>query len=150
MAMTEAAWFEKRGIEVWASDASPAALEKAKLGVYRERSFRALPGPLREKYFAPVAGGWKVAPELQSRVRYVRANLLEPTETAPLAAAPFVFCRNVFIYFSAATVGRGIRHFSDCMPRPGHLFVGVSESLLRMTTPFELEEVGNAFVYVRR
>jgi len=36
------------------------------------------------------------------------------------------------------------------MPEGGHLFVGVSESLLRLTTEFDLQEVDNAFVYVRK
>jgi chemotaxis protein methyltransferase CheR len=150
MALAEGDWFRRSDVEVWASDASPAALEKARLGVYRQRSFRALPPALREKYFAPADGGWRVAPELHTRVRYSRANLLDPGETALLATAPFVFCRNVFIYFAAATVARVVRHFADHMPRPGHLFVGASESLLRATAAFELDEIGGAFVYVKR
>jgi chemotaxis protein methyltransferase CheR len=87
---------------------------------------------------------------LHSKITFARANLLEPSETAALAAAPFVFCRNVFIYFSAATVARVVRHFAERMPSPGFLFSGVSESLLRATTAFQLEEVGPAFVYVKR
>ena len=150
IALAEAGWFDRADTEVWASDASPAALDKAGRGVYRERSFRALPPALRDKYFTPHGDGWKVAPELHARVRYTRANLLDAAETAYLATAPFVFCRNVFIYFSAETVGRVVRQFAERMPRPGHLFVGVSESLLRVATAFELEEVGGAFVYVKR
>jgi chemotaxis protein methyltransferase CheR len=150
IALTEAGWFARADIEVWASDASPAALERVRLGIYRERSFRAMPADLREKYFTPEAGGWKVAPELQSRVRYSRANLMEPAETAVLAAAPFIFCRNVFIYFSTRTVTQIVRHFAQSMPRPGHLFVGASESLLRAKAGFELDEIGGAFVYVKR
>jgi chemotaxis protein methyltransferase CheR len=150
MALAEAGWFGRADVEVWASDASDAALEKARRGVYRERSFRALAPALREKYFTAAAGGWLVAQDLHSRVRFSRANLLEPRETEALATAPFVFCRNVFIYFSAATVGRVVRDFALRMPRPGHLFVGASESLLRMTTGFELDEIAGAFVYVKR
>jgi chemotaxis protein methyltransferase CheR len=150
IALREAGWFDRADVEVWASDASPAALEKARRGVYRARSFRALPPELQLKYFAPVEGGWKVDPELQARVRYSQVNLLNPADTALLATAPFVFCRNVFIYFSTATIARVVGHFADRMPRPGYLFVGVSESLLRATKAFELEEVGGAFVYVKR
>ncbi|VTT98765.1 chemotaxis protein : MCP methyltransferase, CheR-type, SAM-binding domain, C-terminal OS=Gemmatimonadetes bacterium KBS708 GN=J421_5913 PE=4 SV=1: CheR_N: CheR [Gemmataceae bacterium] len=150
MALAEAGWFRRAEIEVVASDVSPAALEKARSGVYRERSFRALPPALREKYFEPVSGGWRVDPDLHARVRFVAANLLEPADTAPLACSPFVFCRNVFIYFSTATVARVVQHFAERMPRPGYLFPGVSESLLRATTAFQLEEVGSAFVYVNR
>ena len=150
IALTEAGWFGRADVEVWASDVSPAALEKARRGVYRERSFRSMPPGWREKYFAPVAGGWKVAPELQARVRFVPANLLEPADTRTLATAPFVFCRNVFIYFSAPTVARVVAQFADRMPRPGYLFLSVSESLVRAKTAFELEEVGGAFVYVAK
>jgi len=150
MALSEAGWFNRADVEVWASDASPAALDKARRGVYRERAFRSLAPVLREKYFTPADGGWKVTPELLARVRYSRANLLDPADTLFLATAPFIFCRNVFIYFSAATVARVVRSFADRMPWPGHLFVGVSESLLRVATVFELEEVGGTFVYVKR
>ena len=150
IALAEGGWFEQADVEVWASDISPAALEKARAGVYRERSFRALPAALRDKYFTQVAGGWAVARDLHSRVRFVHANLLAPSDTSALAAARFVFCRNVFIYFSAATVAQVVRQFAERMPTPGFLFPGVSESLLRMTTAFQLEEVGKAFVYVKR
>ena len=150
LALEEAGWFNRAKVEVWASDVSAAALEKARAGIYRERSFRALPPELRAKYFTPVVSGWKVAQNLHARVHFVQANLLEQSDINTLATAPFVFCRNVFIYFSAATIKKVVRHFAECMPRPGFLFPGVSESLLRATTDFQLEEVGQAFVYVKR
>jgi len=150
MALNEAGWFQRADVEVWASDISPAALEKARRGVYRERSFRVLPRELRDKYFSAIDGGWKVTSELHSRVRFVSANLLEPTEVASLASASFIFCRNVFIYFSATTIAKIVGQFAQRMPKPGFLFPGVSESLLRATTAFQLEEIGTAFVYVKR
>jgi chemotaxis protein methyltransferase CheR len=150
MVLAESGWFDRADIEIWASDTSPAALEKANRGIYRERSFRALPSNLREQYFTTVDGGWQVDPKLQARIRYSRANLLDSTETRLLATAPFIFCRNVFIYFSTQTVTRVVRQFAERMPWPGYLFVGVSESLFRTKTAFELEEVGGAFVYAKR
>lgn len=150
MALNEAGWFDRAPIELWASDVSPAALEKAAQGVYRERSFRALPSGLRDKYFTAVAGGWRVDPGLQARVRYRRANLLDPDETALLESARYIFCRNVFIYFSPATVAEVVARFARRMPAPGYLFVGVSESLLRITTALELEQAGDCYVYAKR
>ena len=35
------------------------------------------------------------------------------------------------------------------MPSPAYLCVGVSESLLRRTSAFDLQEIGGAFVYVK-
>jgi chemotaxis protein methyltransferase CheR len=55
----------------------------------------------------------------------------------------------VFIYFSPAAITRTVNHFAERMPENGRLFVGVSESLLRLTNRFELDEIGKAFVYVR-
>src|SRR5690606_17925333 len=54
IALREAGW-SHHPITIHASDASEAALEKARAGVYRERSFRALPPDLRALYFDPPA-----------------------------------------------------------------------------------------------
>src|SRR5881394_1714624 len=56
-------------IEITASDASPSALEKAHRGVYREKSVRALPAELRDKYFERVRDGWNLRSEIKQRVR---------------------------------------------------------------------------------
>lgn len=150
IALNEAGWFERFPIQIDASDASPAAIARARRGIYRERSFRALPLGLRSKYFRQEAEGWRVSPELHGRIRWHIANLADPNEIAPLAGAPFIFCRNVFIYFSREAIRRTVDHFIRHMPRPGYLFLGASESLLKVTTELELQQVGTAMVYVKR
>jgi chemotaxis protein methyltransferase CheR len=150
MALNEAGWLQRAPIEIMASDASVSALEKARRGTFRERSFRCLPEDLRRKYFQSVPQGWCIAPELLVRVRFQRANIVAANEVEALASAPIIFCRNVFIYFSPAAIIRTVHQFADRMPDGAHLFVGVSESLLRLTTRFELEEIGRAFVYVKK
>lgn len=150
MALAEAGWLDRVPVEVWATDMSPTAIEKATRGVYRDRSFRVLPSSLREKYFSATESGWRVDPALQSRISYHQANLLNPYETASFAAARYIFCRNVFLYFSLTTVTQVVAGFEERMPRPGFLFVGVAESLLRIKSGFELEQIGDAFLYTRR
>ena len=149
MALEEAGWFARAPIQIIASDASVNALEKAKRGVYRERAFRALPADLRDRYFQPVPQGWSISPRLLVRVRFQRANLVIPGEIADLATAPIIFCRNVFIYFSPEAIRRTVNFFAQRMPPEAHLFVGASESLLKLTKEFDLREIGNAFVYAR-
>jgi chemotaxis protein methyltransferase CheR len=148
MALAEAG-FANRPIEIVASDASPAALEKALAGVYRERSFRAFPPALRKKYFEAVPDGWKIVSEIKDRVTFMRVNLLELGEIAPLADVQAIFCRNVFIYFSCHAIRQSVAMFALRMSPGGCLFVGASESLLRLTTDFELKEIGGALAYVR-
>lgn len=149
MALEEAGW-AGRPIEIHASDASESALGKARAAVYRERSFRALPPELRARYFVPAAEGEALRRELAERVQFRWANLVDPASYAELAPVDVIFCRNVFIYFSPAAIGRVVSAFARRMPADSRLFVGASESLLKLTDQFELEEVGGAFVYRRR
>jgi chemotaxis protein methyltransferase CheR len=150
IALKEAGWFDRLPIEILASDGSSTAIAKAKKGLYRERAFRNLPQPLREKYFEKAGTEWRVKSGLASRIKWMTANLAKETEIAPLASVPFIFCRNVFIYFSPQTISKTVAMFARRIQPPGYLFVSVSESLLKLTHDFELQEIGGTFVYVRR
>jgi chemotaxis protein methyltransferase CheR len=146
MLLAETGWFERAPIEVLGSDASPAAIARARAGRYTQRSFRNLPPDLREKYFVAHDHDWSVVPALHQRVSYDLINLMAEAEVARHAAAPVIVCRNVFIYFSDESIRRALAVFERMMPSPGYLCVSASESLLRRTTVFELEEIGGAFM----
>jgi chemotaxis protein methyltransferase CheR len=148
IALAEKGW-GTHPIEIFASDASPAALEKAQRGIYREKSFRSLSPTLRQKYFQPVTGGSQLSPEIMKRVTFSRVNLLELGEVSPVARVQAIFCRNVFIYFSRHSIRQTVAMMAAKMPPGAHLFVGASESLLRITTDFDLKEIEGALVYVR-
>lgn len=148
MALLEAGW-GGHPIEIKGSDGSSSALQRSATATYREKSFRALPPYLKEKYFIPVEKEWKLRPEIARRVTFERANLLNTAEISSLARSPVIFCRNVFIYFSPHAVRQTVAAFASRMPSGGHLFVGAAESLLRLTADFELKEIGESFVYVR-
>ena len=151
MLLEEAGLYGRGPIEITASDASPAAIARARAGRYKARSFRGLPPALREKYFRPEGDGWVVAPALHARVSsWSVVNLLSAPDVARHARVPVVLCRNVFIYFSARVVQDVVGYFARAMPSPGYLCLGASESLLKTTSRFELEEIGGAFVYVKR
>ena len=150
IALNEAGWFNRASIQILASDASTKAIERATRGVYRERAFRNLPAHLRDRYFERDGSDWRVSSDIHSRIKWGIANLMEENQIAPLAAADFIFCRNVFIYFSESAIGRVVRSFSRHIRPPGYLFVGAAESLLRLTTDFTLTEIDDAFVYVKR
>ena len=151
MALEEAGLFARGAIEIHAGDASPAALQRARSGRFRERAFRSLPPHLRDRYFTRNGDGWVVNPALQRRVSsWSVVNLLSDAETAPFLNVPIVFCRNLFIYFSQTSIAHVLRQLERSMPTPGYLCLGASESLMRMQSRFELEEIGGAFVYVKR
>lgn len=149
MALAEAGWSDPKLVEIWASDASSAALSAARRGLYRERSFRSLPPELRRRYFRETPAGSQISSDIHQRVQWTESNLVDPAQVRILAAAPVIFCRNAFIYFSTEAIQKTVRLFWDAMPRPAYLFVGVSESLLNLDVEFELREVDQAFAYVK-
>lgn len=151
MLLEEAGWFARVPIEIYASDASPAQIARARGGRYRDRAFRALPPELRERYFQRAGDAWVVDPSLHARVRtWTVVNLAAAEQVVLLAHCSIVICRNVFIYFSAEAMQRVVESLGRAMPVPGYLCVGASESLLRVTSRFQLEEIGGAFMYVKR
>jgi chemotaxis protein methyltransferase CheR len=152
MALDQAGWLGRVPVEIRASDASPAAIEKARRGVYRERSFRNLSADLRARYFTQEGETktWRVDARLHAAVEWGVVNLMDEAVVAARAASNVIFCRNVFIYFSDQTIGKTVRAFAAHIRPPGYLFVAASESLLRLSEEFELQEMGGAFVYVRR
>ncbi|HEY2149156.1 MAG TPA: protein-glutamate O-methyltransferase CheR [Vicinamibacterales bacterium] len=152
MVLNEDGWFSRAPIEIHASDASSVAIDKARAGRYRERSFRTLSPELREKYFIQHGTEAEPVPSLRDRVTsWSVVNLKARDEiAAPAASAPVIFCRNAFIYFSPQSVKAVVEAFAAAMPSPGYLFVGASESLLNVTDRFMLEDVNRAFVYVKR
>jgi chemotaxis protein methyltransferase CheR len=149
MALNEAGWFNRAPIQIVGSDASQKAIDKACQGKYGKRSFRSLPEDLQRKYFQPAGPCWRVTPELHSRIKWRKANLMVAADLADQDGCAIIFCRNVFIYFSESAIGSVVNHFFKLMPSPGYLMVGASESLLKLTTRFSLQMIGGAFVYVK-
>jgi chemotaxis protein methyltransferase CheR len=151
MMLDQAGWFERAPIEIHASDASPAAIARARAGRYRERAFRTLPEHLRARYFCQDGDTWRPDARLSARIAsWSIVNLMAPDQVAAHANASVIFCRNVFIYFTEQAIRSVVERFADSMPAHAYLCVGASESLLRVTTRFDLEEIGGAFMYVKR
>jgi chemotaxis protein methyltransferase CheR len=150
MALAETGAFARGRIEILASDASPAMVQRARRGIYGERAFRNLPLELRQRYFTEQEAGWQVSRDLHERVTWHVLNLLSRDQILELPPIDIVFCRNVFIYFSDAAIERVAQALSDKIPHGGKLFLGAAESLTRLNTRFSLEEIGKAFVYVNQ
>lgn len=152
IALTESGWFTRAPIEIHAADASPSALRRACDGTYGARAFRQLPETLRTRYFRHDAheNQWTIAPDIHQRVTsWSRLNVVHRPDLETLRGADVIFCRNLFIYFQEPSVRQVVDAFADLMASPGFLCVGAAESLLRMTTRFDLEGVNGAYVYIK-
>lgn len=148
IALLTSGHFLSGGFEIVATDFNHKALAQARSGLYRSRSFRSVPPEYLERYFLPAPGGLhKVAEFVRSRIEYRYLNLLDEESMQAMAGFDVIFCRNVFIYFSQPAIERVANQFYQLLSTPGYLFLGASESLLSVPTPFEFEEIGDAFVY---
>jgi len=152
MALTEAGWFSRARIDIHAADASEAALKRARAGTFGERAFRQLPEALRTRYFDHDArtGEWRVSQAMHARVTsWSTLNAVRRSELDAVRGADVIFCRNMFIYFQPPTILQVVNGFADLMSSPGFLCVGAAESLLRITTRFDLQDLAGAYVYVK-
>lgn len=150
MALNEAGWLKKIPIEIYASDANPAAIAKAKKGIYQERSFRNLSPSLKAKYFERQGEGWQILPEIHAKINWKTANLMVESDLKPFANTSVIFCRNVFIYFSEKSIQKTVDHLFDSLRNPGYLCLAACESLWKLKTKFELQDISGAFIYVKR
>lgn len=153
IALSEAGWFDRIAIEIYASDASQTAIEAARQGFYPEAPLGALSSELRSKYFLPIEGGWQVKPGLRKRITFNLANLVNETEIASLAAADVIFCRNVFIYFSEEAVLRTLDLFAKYMAAGGYLVTDEGDhftSLVTKTGNFEKQVIDRISVWRKK
>jgi chemotaxis protein methyltransferase CheR len=145
----EAGLLPGRDLRVYASDISRGMLTKSRRGIYREASFRETEPQLREKYFVENQKQFRICDELKRHVDFIHLNLMDRSRIALLGTMDVILCRNVIIYFDLETKKRVIQTFYDKLRPTGYLLLGHSESLINVSSAFELAHLENDLVYRR-
>jgi len=130
--------------DILASDISLKCLMTAKEGFYSESRIVGIPDNYLTKYFTKVDGGYKILPEVQSKIKFDYHNLKNESGQRNF---DIVFCRNVIIYFDEAAQTAVMGRFWDSMASKSFLFIGHSESLFGMNTKFEFVKTDWATLY---
>jgi chemotaxis protein methyltransferase CheR len=121
--------------EIVGTDVSEAAVARARQGTYSGvETARGLTTTQRDRYFEPVAEGWRLRPEWQRMIRYRPMNLLEPD--FPLPQFDVVCCRNVLIYFDPEGKRRALDEVARRLRPDGYLFTGAGEDPVRFHDGF--------------
>jgi chemotaxis protein methyltransferase CheR len=124
-----------RVVKVLGTDLSTQVLAKALEGRYDADKTRGVPEAWRVKYFIPEEAEGRTLDRaghlLKKVARFSRLNLNGEDYSF---RAPFdvIFCRNVMIYFDAATQQKLVTRLTGCLKKGGYLYTGLSESLLRV------------------
>lgn len=148
MALLEAGRYLFGQVEIIATDFDPDALEKARRAEYNTRALRNLPPEWVERYFRKTGDErWQLVESLRKRINFEKLNLADEADLDKMRDFDLIFCRNVIIYFSDEVVERLAAHFHRALRPEGALFLGASESLLRLRTDFQLTQIEDVFVY---
>jgi chemotaxis protein methyltransferase CheR len=147
MITRESGLFSGKSVRVFGSDVSRRCIAQARRGVYGPSSFRAMPPELRRRYFDEQRDGAHVVDELRAMCQFGLLNLLDGPRTSVVGRVDVIFCRNVLIYFDDASRRRVIDMFYDRLLPGGYLLLGHSESLLNVSTAFELVHLREDLVY---
>jgi chemotaxis protein methyltransferase CheR len=134
-------------IRIYGSDISRRCVAAARRGVYGESSFRATPDEIRRACFVAQEDGWRVSESIRQLCRFGKMNLLDEERSRALGKADAIFCRNVLIYFDARARKTAIEVLYDRLNPGGVLLLGHSESLLNVSTAFELLHLKDDLVY---
>jgi chemotaxis protein methyltransferase CheR len=149
MMALEAGLVPGRDLRVYASDIAPSVLTRARRGVYRPASFRETPDAMREKYFVEQDGLYRIGDDVKKHVDFIHLNLMDPARFDLLGQLDVILCRNVIIYFDQETKQRVIGSFHERLHSGGYLLLGHSESLVTLSTAFELAHLREDLVYRR-
>lgn len=124
--------------KILATDVSTRVLQQAMTGVYHGEQLKSVPEQWKRHFFQPLGGGiqFQVKPELKQEVIFRKFNLMD--------RFPFkkklhvVFLRNVMIYFDERTKRELVQKVYDNLVPGGYFFIGMTETLDRGSTPFEI------------
>ncbi|MBS4539938.1 protein-glutamate O-methyltransferase CheR [Clostridium sp. D2Q-11] len=114
-------------VSVLATDIDESAIEKAKLGLYSEKSLKELPTEFKDKYFDRIENTYRIKDDVKNRVTFKKMNLLDdkyPTD------CDLILCRNVMIYFTEEAKSIMYKKFYSALSNVGVLFVGSTEQII--------------------
>ncbi len=149
MLVLDSGLFRGWDVRIFGSDISSRMLARARRGVYGPAAFRTMPAELIARHFVEVPEGLSVDDDLRQMCHFGRLNLLDRERIVFVGRADVVFCRNVLIYFDKQSKAQGISVLYDRLGPGGYLLLGHTESLLNLSTAFELVHLSEDLVYRR-
>jgi chemotaxis protein methyltransferase CheR len=147
IATRESGLFQGKTVRIFGSDISRRCVAHARRGVYGPSAFRATSPEQRKRWFLERPDGAHVCDELRGMCQFGHLNLLDVPRTSVVGRVDVIFCRNVLIYFDDVSRRRVIDMFYDRLLPGGYLLLGHSESLLNLSTAFELVHLREDLVY---
>jgi two-component system CheB/CheR fusion protein len=113
-------------IQIFGTDVSAAAIEKARVGKYAEAVAAEVSPERLRRFFTAVSGGYQVNKSIRETCVFARHNLLQDP---PFSMMDLISCRNLLIYLEVAAQKKLIPVFGYALRPSGFLLLGKSENV---------------------
>lgn len=127
-------------VRILATDIDTSVVERARQGIYPRDRVEGLSQSRLRRWVRRGKGDKaalvRMAPALRDMITFKTLNLMH--EWPMRGPFDFIFCRNVVIYFNKDTQQELFQRFADYLSADGHLFIGHSESLHKVSDRFRL------------
>lgn len=134
-------------IEILASDINVDVINTAQNGVYENRAVKDVPEEYLDKYFSYRNFKYVVNHAAKKLVSFKRINLSDAAQIKSVKDYDFIFCRNCLIYFDDESRKKVVENFYYSLNSGGHIFLGHSESIGRITSAYNVRKFSNTLVY---
>jgi len=128
-------------LQVFATDLSDAALDKARHGLYPKTLAHDVSPERLRRFFVEEEGGYRVSKSLREQIVFARQNLLNDP---PFSRMDLISCRNLLIYLQPNLQKTIIPAFHYALKPDGFLILGGSESIGPFTDLFDPKDLNNA------
>jgi two-component system CheB/CheR fusion protein len=115
----------KPSIQIYATDISDLAIEKARTGFYKQSMVADVSPQRLQRFFTQVEGGYQINKFVRELCVFARQNLCSDP---PFSRLDLISCRNVMIYFTASLQKKILPIFHYGLKPTGFLILGTSET----------------------
>lgn len=130
-------WLSRTKLSILATDFNPNLVAQARQGLYHETMLKGLEPRLIEKYFSidALRHEARISAKCRAMVDFKVANLMTDW---PDEIFDIIFCRNVMIYFDAATQVKLLSRFNGSLASGGTLILGHAENLHMFAASYQI------------
>jgi two-component system CheB/CheR fusion protein len=114
-------------IQIFGTDLSESAIQRARVGVYKENIEADVPPVRLRRFFHKADGGYQIRKTIRDLCIFSTQNVLNDP---PFSRMDIISCRNVMIYLSQLLQKRVIPIFHYALNPTGFLMLGSTEGLI--------------------
>jgi two-component system CheB/CheR fusion protein len=121
-------------IQIFATDLSETAIEKARTGIYSRNSLQHVSAQRLKQFFVKVDGSYQIIKPIRDICIFATHNLLKDP---PFSRMDLISCQNVMIYLASGAQKKILLAFHYALKPMGYLALGKSETTGNDTDLFE-------------